>query len=519
MATAERPTGDPFTAADLAQLARAGIAPAEAARQLELLRNPPPPTHVLRPCQPGDGIRRIAEAERPRLLAAAAGAAAAGRASKFVPASGAASRMFKALREDLDHPAEPPPRDVVELLAGLPRLAFCEDLAAALARDGRDLAALRAAGDRATILAYLLEPRGLDYDDRPKGLIPFHRYPDGPRTAFEEHLVEAAGQVADARRVARLHATVAPPFEADFRDLLERARGRFEAPLGVRFAVDFSSQHPSTDTLAADPEGRPFRQDDGTLLLRPGGHGALIENLAELAAAGGDLVLLKNIDNVAPDAGKPLVNLWRRLLLGLLVELEGRVARLLARLEGGGAADHGAAAEAVELLGELGRALPGGFGAAAPAARRALLAERLSRPLRVCGVVRNTGEPGGGPFWVRGGDGEVSAQIVETSQIDAADPGQRAQLASATHFNPVDIACALRDRHGRPHDLARHVDPATVFLAEKSHAGRPLRALERPGLWNGAMAGWNTLFVEVPNETFAPVKTVLDLLRPEHQGA
>ena len=514
----ERPTDELFTEADLAQLARAGIPPAEAARQVELIRDPPPPTRVLRPCRPGDGIRRLAEDERPRLLAAAAKAAETGRASKLVPASGAASRMFKALRADLDGPGGPPPAPVAELLTGLLRFAFYEDLAAALARQGRDLEALRAAGDRAPILAALLEPSGLGYDEKPKGLIPFHRYPDGPRTAFEEHLVEAAGQVADAGGIARLHVTVAPAFEADFRDLLERARARFEGRLGVRFAVGFSSQRPSTDTLAVDPEGRPFRQDNGTLLLRPGGHGALIENLAELAAAGGDLVLLKNIDNVVPDAGKPLVNLWRRLLLGCLVELEGRIARLVARLEDD-AGDAAALAEAEALLtGELGRALPSGWDAMDASARRASLAERLTRPLRVAGVVENTGEPGGGPFWVRSGEGEISLQIVETSQIDLEDPEQRAQLESSTHFNPVDIACALRDLHGRPHDLARYVDPATVFLAEKSHAGRPLRALERPGLWNGAMAGWNTLFVEVPNATFAPVKTVLDLLRPEHQS-
>ncbi len=515
----ERPEDDLFTAADLAQLARVGIPAAEAARQIALLRDPPPPTRVLRPCRPGDGVRRLAEGEQPRLLTAAAKAVEAGRAAKLVPASGAASRMFKALRADLDHPTEPPPRAVADFLAGLPRLAFYEDLAAALARQGRDLEALRAAGDRAPILAALLEPSGLGYDDRPKGLIPFHRYPDGPRTAFEEHLVEAAGQVADAAGIARLHFTVAPAFEGDFRALLERARGRFEGRLGVHFAVDFSSQRPSTDTLAVDRAGNPFRQDDGTLLLRPGGHGALIENLAELAAAGGDLVLLKNIDNVLPDAGKPLVDLWRRLLLGCLVETEGRIARLVARLaedEG----DAAALAEAAALVGgELGRALPAGWDAMAPEARREHLVERLLRPLRVCGVVENTGEPGGGPFWVRGEDGEVSAQIVEASQIDLGDPEQREQLASSTHFNPVDIACALRDPRGRPHDLARHVDPATVFLADKSHAGRPLRALERPGLWNGAMAGWSTLFVEVPTATFAPVKTVLDLLRPEHQSA
>ncbi len=518
MERAEPAPAELFTAADLEQLAAAGISPDEARRQIALLRNPPPHTHVVRPCRPGDGIHVVAEADQPRLLAVAAGATAAGRASKFVPASGAASRMFKVLLEDLEQPAATPSADVVAFFAGLPRIAFRDELAAALAADGHDLAALLAAGDRATILAYLLTPRGLDYGERPKGLIPFHRYADGRRTAFEEHLVEAAETIADDAGRCRLHVTVAPRFEADFSALLAGARDRLEPRFGVRFAVDFSSQRPSTDTLATDANGRPFRREDGALLRRPGGHGALIENLMEMAAAGGDIVLVKNIDNVVADAGKPLVNLWRRLLLGYLVELEARIAGLLAELEDR-ADDRGELAAAGELFGAaLGRTLPAAFHAAPPPVRREALIERLSRPLRVCGVVRNTGEPGGGPFWVQGDGGEISVQIVETSQIDPASPEQQAKLRAATHFNPVDIVCALRDRRGVPFDLPRYIDHSTVFLAEKSHSGRRLRALERPGLWNGAMAGWNTVFVEVPNATFAPVKTVLDLLRPEHQA-
>jgi hypothetical protein len=314
--------------------------------------------------------------------------------------------------------------------------------------------------------------------------------------------------------LCRLHFTVSPQHEAGFRELLETAGPRLGADLGARFEVGFSRQEPATDTLAVDPENRPFRQADGSLLFRPGGHGSLLGNLGAWARAGGDLVLLKNIDNVVPDAGKPLVNEWKQLLLGLLVERTERAHALAARLASEGAApallDEGERFLAEELSLHL--------APAAPEERARRLADRLDRPFRVCGVVPNTGEPGGGPFWVRSGAGEVSLQIVETSQIDRDSPEQQAQLAASTHFNPVDIVCSLRDRHGRPHDLDRHVDPGTVFLAEKSHEGRPLKALERPGLWNGAMAGWNTVFVEVPNATFAPVKTVLDLLRPEHQG-
>jgi hypothetical protein len=505
-----------FSARDLRQLAESGIPPEEAARQVEIFRHPPAPTHVLRPCRLGDGIRVLPDEEKPRLRELAAQAAAAGRTSRFVPASGAATRMFKDLlaflHEDRGGPA------VSTFFDNLDRFAFAEALAAAMARAGLAIERLLAEGERREVLTYLLTSAGLGYADLPKGLILFHRYPaprrQPPRTPFEEHLVEAAMTNRGGDGICRLHFTASPQHEAEFRELLATAGPRLGSAFDARFEVSFSQQEPATDTLAVDPENRPFRQADGSLLFRPGGHGALLGNLAAWARAGGDLVLLKNIDNVVPDAGKPLVNEWKQLLLGLLVDLTGHAHALAARLEREGAGP-ALLAEGERFLAEE-LSLP--LAPASPADRARRLADRLDRPFRVSGVVPNTGEPGGGPFWVRGGDGEVSLQIVETSQIDRNSPGQQAQLAASTHFNPVDVVCSLRDRHGRPYDLDRHVDPGTVFLAEKSHEGRPVKALERPGLWNGAMAGWNTVFVEVPGATFAPVKTVLDLLRPEHQG-
>jgi hypothetical protein len=533
-----------FNADDHRHMERLGIQPEEALRHVELLRNPPPYTRVLRACTLGDGIRAILPGDEPELAAHFDAAAAAGLVHKFVPASGAASRMFKPLLAYLERleeataggggnalpagsadssgnegDADAAGSEVERFFAELPRFAFFEELAAAAAALGLRLAPGAELGPaaRRAVLESLLGAQGLGYAERPKGLILFHRYPEGPRTAFEEHLVEAADYARDRDGACRLHLTVSPEHEEGFRTLLADRGAALARRLGCRFEVDFSHQQRSTDTLAVDPEHRPFRLADGTLLFRPGGHGALLDNLQRLADGGAGLVLLKNIDNVVPDRLKPEITRWKKLLGGALVALRERASRLLAGLDAG-LPDEELIADAGRFVErELSRQLPPGFDAASPAERRHRLIEALDRPLRVAGVVRNTGEPGGGPFWVESA-GEVSLQIVEASQI-GPEPDQQAALAASTHFSPVDIACALHDRHGRPYDLDRFVDPMTVFISARSHEGRPLKALERPGLWNGAMAGWNTVFVEVPNHTFAPVKTVLDLLRPEHQGS
>jgi hypothetical protein len=496
---------DLFSKADLAQMAGLGIAPEEALRQIELFRNPPPYANVLRPCRIGDGIRKLSREAEPWLLARFEEAARQGRVSKMVPASGAATRMFKELLADLNAgcPGDPP-AEVRTFLDNLPRFAFYEDLSlVANVAEAKDR-------DRCQILERLLTDKGLGYAELPKGLLKFHRYPDSPRTPLEEHLVEATEQTRDAEGVCRLHFTVSPQHQEGFTELLEEVRPDYVKRFGCRFEVAFSTQQRSTDTLAVDPENRPFREEGGSLLFRPGGHGSLIENLGALAIQGRDLVLLKNIDNVVPDSRKPIVNGWKKVLTGQILALQERVFRLLERLEDPG--DEGAIEEATRLLEkDLSRPI-----SRTSNVNRQSLMEALDRPLRVCGVVRNQGEPGGGPFWVEDAAGQVSLQIVESSQIDPAV--HKDLLGQSTHFNPVDIVCTLRDRHGAPYDLGRFVDPTAVFISSKSHEGKPLKALERPGLWNGAMAGWNTVFVEVPDETFAPVKTVLDLLRPEHQG-
>lgn len=522
-----RPT---LTPEDRAQLERHGIALEEAERQLELLASPPPPPELVGPCTVGDGISQLPSGRHDELAARYRDARDGGRAMKLVPASGAASRMFRTLLPWVEYAGkaeafsrevsrsavagDPAAGDAVRFLSELSRFPFYDDLAARFAAEGQDVEHLRRQGDAGAVLHTLLSADRLDYDARPKALIPFHRYGDGEvRTAFEEHLVEAARFLAGSDGRARLHFTVPPEARQAIDAHLAEARERLEARLGVTFDVTFSIQSPSTDTLALDPEtGEPFRLDGGVLLLRPGGHGALIENLHAVAREGGDVVFVKNIDNVQPDRVKDEVVRWKEILGGLLLELRERSRELLARLRQG---DEAAVAEAREFLaGSLGVRLP----EADPDAMKETLVDRLDRPLRVAGMVVNRGEPGGGPFWVATGGGGASAEIVERSQIDESVPGQVRVFQGSTHFNPVDLVCALRDFDGEPYDLPRYVDERAVFIAEKSHEGRPLLALERPGLWNGAMAGWNTAFVEVPEVTFSPVKTVFDLLRKEHQA-
>lgn len=468
-----------FTPAQKTQLDERGIAEDEAARQLERIAAPPSYAELVRPAVVDDGIERIGEDRQEALILGHEQAMREGRCAKFVPASGAASRMFQGLRTGAD---------VRPFMDSLDRFPFADDLRAELAFRGYDLDVLRVAGSEREILEALLGPDGLDYESMPKGLIPFHRYGDGVRTALEEHLAEGA-ETAD-----RVHVTVSPEHLHAFRLHADRA-----VP---GHAIAWSVQRASTDTIAGAPGGGPFVTDDGRLVLRPSGHGALLANLQEVDA---DVVLVKNIDNVQRKGRREATIRWKKILGGRLIELQREVHVQVARLRG---TDVGA--KAIDEAAELARNIFGIEG-------RGDLLAALDRPIRVCGVVRNTGEPGGGPFWVRGKDGSISRQIIEGAQIDPAREDQKAIFRLSTHFNPVDLACGMRDAAGVTFSLKKFVDPSTSIVTRKSSAGRELVALERPGLWNGAMAGWLTTFVEVPMETFTPVKTVTDLLRPEHQ--
>jgi hypothetical protein len=502
--------------ADLQQLAARGIAVAEAERQLRVLARGPAYCALERPCTPGDGLERLDDARVATLLATHAKSAALGRVSAFVPASGAATRMFKDLLTAQKLPGAllpgevralegTPARSLVSLVDELPRFAFAKSLEAVLARQGQTLARVRELGPWRMLLDALLEPSGLDAARAPKGLLPFHREHGETRTAFEEHLIESAALCGDTHGVRVLDVTVSPEHRTGFKNLLAACTPALRARLGGEWRVAFSEQHAATDTLAGEAAGGPFRDERRQLLFRPAGHGALLVNLG---SAGRDLVFLKNIDNVAVTRLRPETERWSRALVGLAAEIAERVHALVRLLEAGEPAALGEAR--AFAASELGLELPEGC-----APRDA--AARLDRPVRVCGMVANTGEPGGGPFWVRDAGG-VSRQIVESAQVDPDSREQQDILRRATHFNPVFLAASLRDARGRVHDLAPFVDEAAVIVTRKSHAGRELLALERPGLWNGAMARWHTRFVEVPLTVFNPVKSVFDLLRPEHQG-
>jgi len=434
---------------------------------------------------------------------------------KFVPASGAASRMFKDLYAFLDAEYELPRTDFEKIFfAHITSFAFYSQLNdTCLNIYGEDVSTLTSEGAFKAVVKALLGSEGMNYGSLPKGLLLFHQYDDGARTPFEEHLVEGALYAKNSDNEVNIHFTVSRDHRPFFEALVAEKKAYYEKKFGVTYHISFSEQKPSTDTIAVDTDNLPFRTDDGKILFRPGGHGALIENLNDLDS---DIVFIKNIDNVVPDRLKESTVRYKKLLAGVLVSLQKQTFEYL-RLIDSGKYTH---EQVIEIIHFLQRRL---------CCRNAhtkffedaelilYLKNKLNRPIRVCGMVKNVGEPGGGPFLVYNKDGSYSLQILESSQIDKSDAAAMDMFTKGTHFNPVDLVCAVRDYKGNKFDLKKFVDPSTGFISQKSKSGRDLKALELPGLWNGAMSDWNTVFVEVPLETFNPVKTVNDLLRLQHQ--
>lgn len=433
---------------------------------------------------------------------------------KFVPASGAASRMFKNLFEFLGADYNVPQTSFEKMFfEKIEDFAFYDDLNMACRKTvGEDVPALLASGNYKAIVAALLEAAGLNYGALPKGLLKFHKYEDGNRTPLEEHLVEGALYAANKNGKVNVHFTVSPEHRTLFRTLVDAKAMAYAQKYGVNYNVTFSEQKPSTDTIAVDMENNPFR-DAGKLLFRPGGHGALIENLNDLDA---DVIFIKNIDNVVPDRLKGDTVLYKKLIAGVLVTLQQRTFAYL-RLLDSGRYTHEQILEVLQFLQKQLYCKNPEIKDLEDAELVIYLKEKLNRPMRVCGMVKNVGEPGGGPFLAYNSDGTVSLQILESSQIDMDDPAKKEMFEKGTHFNPVDLVCAVRDYKGHKFDLVKYVDKATGFISYKSKNGKDLKALELPGLWNGAMSDWNTIFVEVPLSTFNPVKTVNDLLREQHQ--
>ena len=492
-----------WTERDQDQLTSRGVSMDEAQRQLKMLREPRHFPCLVRPCGIGDGIRRIAEDEHARLQGVFGGSVEQGRWLKFVPASGAASRMF-ALNTD---------GDLQRLADNLDRFAFYRDLVSAASRHGYVLARLRASRELDLLRDLLLGASGLDYDRSPKALLPFHEHGEASRTAFEEQLREAARCFADHRRQCRAHFTVSPEHQHRFEVLLAQLLPALRGEADVHPEVTFSQQKPSTDLLALDQHNQPLRTETGDLAFRPGGHGALLDNLNDLR---GDLAFVKNIDNIGHTRWQANSDHWIGVLGGYLVHLQTELHRCLSALE-----TQPLQQACVDAERWIRATFPGLVNAlpepSDPARRVRKIQQLLHRPLRVCGVVLNQGEPGGGPFWVRESDHSHSLQIVENAEVAPDDASQQQIFAAATHFNPVFMALGLRDQHDIPFALHDYVCNERFLVTSKTVDGRQVRVLERPGLWNGSMALWNTVFVEVPKEVFTPVKIVFDLLRPEHQ--
>jgi hypothetical protein len=433
---------------------------------------------------------------------------------KFVPASGAASRMFKDLFEFLESDIEiPSTAFMTKFFAEIHRFAFAKELDAACLRNtGDGIDGLLEATNYKAVVHNLLMPEGLNYGSLPKGLLRFHAYGDEKRKAVVEHLVEGALYAKTKGNQVNVHFTVSPEHRAFFEAEVKASAPAVEKGYGIQLNIRFSEQKSSTDTVAADSENNPFR-DKGHILFRPGGHGALIENLNDLEA---DVVFVKNIDNVVPDRLKDTTVRYKKIIAGILVARQKKVFEYIRTLENG-------KYDRTHLL-EIIHFVQDDLCTRNPETKNLedselaiYLINKLNRPIRVCGIVRNQGEPGGGPFWAYNSDGTISLQILESTQIDMNDAHKKVLFEQGTHFNPVDLVCAIRNYQGEKFKLMDFVDPKTAFISYKSKNGKELKALELPGLWNGAMSDWNTIFVEVPAITFNPVKTVNDLLRPEHQ--
>jgi len=507
-----------FDEKDLEQFKKKGTNAESVKAQLELIKKGFPFLELEAAASVGNGIIVVDESKFDSYIKTWDTYCASGhKVTKFVPASGAASRMFKDLFAFLDAPYSVPTTPFEKsFFDGISKFAFYKDLdAACSANEGKSIKELISAGSYKAVVANLLQSKGLNYGSLPKGLLKFHSYSSTTRTPLEEHMAEGAMYASGADGTVHLHFTVSTEHRELFKNLADSCAKAMSKRYGTTYDITFSEQKPSTDTVAAAADGGPFRNDDGSILFRPGGHGALIENLNDLDT---DIVFIKNIDNVVPDHLKTDTVTYKKLLAGILVSAQNKVFDYLRLLDSGKYTPQ-QLKNICKFVTDTLCCHRKDIDKLESKELATWLHAKLNRPLRVCGMVKNVGEPGGGPFLAYNSDGTISLQILESSQIDLNDPRKKEMFTGGTHFNPVDLVCALRGYKGTRFDLPKYVDPATGFISSKSKNGRELKALELPGLWNGAMSDWNTIFVEVPLTTFNPVKTVNDLLRPQHQPA
>lgn len=508
-----------FDKKDLEQFKKKGTDAEKVQAQLDLIRKGFPFLELEAAASIGNGIIAVDEGQCSKYIKTWDSYCSNSKhtITKFVPASGAASRMFKDLfaflDADYDIPTTPFEKTFFD---GIAKFAFYKDLdAACKANENKSIKELIASGQFKAVVSNLLTSKGLNYGSLPKGLLKFHSYGTSARTPFEEHMAESSMYASGADGIVKIHFTVSPEHWPLFKKLAADCSKSFSKRFGTTYDISFSEQKPSTDTVAAAADGTAFRNDDGSILFRPGGHGALIENLNELDT---DIVFIKNIDNVVPDHLKTDTVTYKKLLAGILVTVQSKVFDYLHILDSGKYTPSQLKTISKYVADTL-CCRRKDLNTLTEKELAKWLHSKLNRPIRVCGMVKNVGEPGGGPFLAYNSDGTVSLQILESSQIDLNDACKKEMFTKGTHFNPVDLVCAVRNYKGKKFNLPDYVDNATGFISNKSKNGRELKALELPGLWNGAMSDWNTLFVEVPLSTFNPVKTVNDLLRPQHQPA
>ena len=518
---------DMFSEKDLEQIAAKGISLEKLAQQIKNFEEGFPFMELSKAATIGDGVLRFNGKEADDLVKLYEDEMPNNQIYKFVPASGAASRMFKSLfafmekydgseQAKKDFESDDSFGSIFNFFKNIKQFAFYKDLKNAISKSGGNIDDLINKKEYGQVIRYLLTSAGLNYGSLPKGLLEFHQYPNATRTPLEEHLVEGANYCRDIDGKVDIHFTVSPEHKALFRQKVKDAGQPFANEYQTYFNAYFSEQQSYTDTIAVDLNNQPFRLDNGNILFRPAGHGALLENLNTIDA---DIVFIKNIDNVVPDNMKSTTYRYKKLLAGVLLQYQKRIFDYLKKLEKVENVSEGLVNEVAEFLQkDLSNDFTSRFGRMHIRERANFLLQKLNRPIRVCGMVKNEGEPGGGPFWSKNADNTFSLQIVESSQINKEDAGQAEILQKSSHFNPVDLVCGLKDCNGNKFNLLEFRDPKTGFVTMKSKDGRELKAQELPGLWNGAMADWNAIFVEVPIETFNPVKIVNDLLRPQHQG-
>lgn len=498
---------------DIEQIEGQGLTVSDIEQQLSYFGKGFPSMRLIAPAIPDKGIKILTDEDETRMTFVFENSLSSGlTTTKFVPASGAASRMFKNLFSFLDNATDNATAETIAsqnefmrtFFSNIEKFAFYNSLIK-ITQDPQN---------KIELVRNLLSEDGLGYGQKPKGLLAFHKYSETFRTPIEEHLVEAASYCAGSNGLARVHFTVSPEHQLGFEQLLSRVKNEYQKRFGLQFDITFSHQHKSTDTIAVDLQNNPFRDSDGKLVFRPGGHGALIENLNELDA---DVIFIKNIDNVVPDHLKAETKRYKKILAGLLVSVQNKIYTYLDKLDKLNASENVDLIKSIDafLRKEMFIQYENNFTDVEQ--KIAFFKKKLNRPLRVCGMVRINGEPGGGPFLAINSDNTISLQIVEMDQIDTSNEEQMELLSQSTHFNPVDLICSIKDYKGKKYDLIQFRDPETGFISSKTQNGQDLKALELPGLWNGAMSDWNTIFVEVPAITFNPVKTINDLLRPQHQ--